>query len=165
MILTKPKIQQLIKEKIIQITPFKKENLGPASYDITLDNEFRTFKEGIIDLKKSNDYKKYTTKVKANKIILKPNEFILGISKEKIKLPKNICGHITGRSTYARFGIAIHITADFLQPGINNKQVLEILNGSNNDIILYPGTKIAQIVFEECSGNAEYNGKYKNQSL
>lgn len=165
MILTHDEILKLKKNKDISIKPFKMNNLGPASYDITLSNEFRIFKKGTIDLKKSNNYKKFTKKIKSNKITLKPNEFILGISKEQIILPKNICGHITGRSTYARFGIAIHISSDFIQPGVNNKQVLEILNVSNNDVILYANTKIAQIIFQECKGNASYKGKYQNQIL
>lgn len=167
MILTKQEIQKLISQKKIIISPFKNENLGPASYDITLDNQFRVFNHDIklIDTKKSTDYKKYTKLIKSEKYILKPHEFILAISKEKIKMPENICGHITGRSTFARFGISVHITADFLQPGINNKQVLEIFNASSNEIILYAGTKIGQIVFEETKGSYKYNGKFKNQSL
>ena len=167
MILTYNEILKSIKKKIIIITPFSKKNIGPASYDITLDNKFRIFKDEYkqIDLNKSIDYKKYTKPITANKIRLNPQEFILGITKEKIKLPNNICGHISGRSMFARFGISVHITADFIQPGINNKQVLEIYNASNKKIILHSGTKIGQIVFEECKGSAAYNGKYKNQNL
>ena len=42
--LTKNVILKEIYNKNIVITHFKKENLGPASYDITLANQIRVFK-------------------------------------------------------------------------------------------------------------------------
>ena len=36
-----------------------------------------------------------------------------------------------GRSRFARIGLFVHITAGFMNPGINNRQVLEIYNASN----------------------------------
>ena len=38
---------------------------------------------------------------------------------------------IEGRSRFARIGLFVHITAGFMNPGINNRQVLEIYNASN----------------------------------
>ena len=46
MILSKSKILEEIKNKRIKITPFKKNQLGPASIDLTLDNQFRIFING-----------------------------------------------------------------------------------------------------------------------
>ena len=51
----------------------------------------------------------------------------------------------------------------FIQPGFNNKQVLEISNMSNMPLALYPGTKICQIVFERCEGKSTYKGRYSKQ--
>ena len=36
-----------------------------------------------------------------------------------------------GRSRFARLGLFVHITAGFMNPGIKNKQVLEIYNASS----------------------------------
>jgi dCTP deaminase len=165
MILTKEKILEEIKNKRIKITPYNAKNLGPASYDLTLSTQFRMFKGNEnIRLDENTDYKKYT-KLVNGKITLKPGEFILGITEEKITLPSEVCGWLTGRSRFARLGLQIHSTAAFLQPGIDNRQVLEIYNLSSDILQLKPGLKICQIVFERTDGKARYKGKFAKQKL
>ena len=59
MILTKNIILKLIKSKQIQITPFDIKSVGPASIDLTLDNEFRIFdKKKTIHIKSDADLPK-----------------------------------------------------------------------------------------------------------
>jgi dCTP deaminase len=58
----------------------------------------------------------------------------------------------------------IHVTAGLVQPGCDNKQVLEISNMSPMPIALYPGTRICQIVLEEIKGRAKYDGIFKDQT-
>ena len=165
MILTRKSILNEIKSKNIVITPFQKKNIGPASIDLTLSNEFRIFKgHKKITLNENSDYKKYTKKVIKNEIEIEPNGYILGITKERIKLPDNILGELTGRSRFARFGIGIHVSASFISPGINNCQVLEIKNESQYTIILKKGLKICQLVLERTEGHAICNSKFKNQT-
>jgi len=165
MILTKEKIKEEIKNKNIKITPYNPKNLGPASYDLTLDDSFRVYKGNKkINVSEATDYKKYTKLVKG-KITLKQGEFCIGITKEKITLPENICAWLGGRSRFARLGIQIHSTAAFLQPGIDNRQALEIYNLSPNTLELKPGLKICQVIFETCQGKARYKGKFSNQKI
>lgn len=165
MILTKRKILDAFKNKEIRISPYNSKNLGPASYDLTLDDGFRVYKGSkLITVAEGTDYKNYTKLLKG-KIKLMPGEFILGVTKEKISLADDICGWLTGRSRFARLGLQIHSTAAFLQPGINNKQVLEIYNFSKNVLELKAGVKICQIIFERTDGKAEYKGKFSKQIL
>ncbi len=165
MILTKKIILEEIHKKRIKITPFNRKNIGAASIDITLDNKFRIFESGKVILDEKSDYKKHTKLVKKSELVLMPGQFILGITKEKIKLPEDICGWIYGRSRFARFGLSIHSTASFMHPGINNKQVFEISNSSNVPLVLKPGIKIGQIILERTEGKAKYAGKFNNQKL
>jgi dCTP deaminase len=162
MILTRNEILKEIKNGNIKINPFDKKNIGSASIDLTLDNKFRIFFENKIDLK-NFDYKKITKLVKKEKIIIKPGQLILGITKEKIRLANNLCGNLEGRSRYARIGLLVHISSNFVQPGVNNKQVLEIRNDSNSEITLYSGLKICQLIIMQTKGKAKYKGKFKNQ--
>jgi len=165
MILTKDKILEEIKGKRIKIEPYNSDNLGPASYDLTLSDNFRVYKGNEkINLGENTDYKKYTKLVKGS-IILNPGEFVLGITKEKITLPSDICGWLTGRSRFARLGLQIHSTAAFLQPGIKNKQVLEIYNLSSDTLELEEGLKVCQIIFDRTEGKAKYKGKFARQKL
>ncbi len=164
MILTKKEVLKEIKQNKIKITPFSKKNFGPASYDLTLDNKFRKFKiNKTINIKNRTNYKKFSKKFKAKSVLLLPNEFILGVTKERIKLPKNICGWLSGRSRFARLGLAVHVTANFVQPNINNVQVLEIRNLSEVPLKINSGTKICQIIFQRCEGKAKYKGKFGKQ--
>jgi len=164
-VLTKKEILKGIKKGNIKIKPFSKNQVGPASIDLTLDDEFRVFKKWkLAPVSEKTDYKKFTKvlNVKRRKI-LQPGEFILGLTKEKINLPDNICGWLTGRSRFARLGISIHITACFINPGINNKQVLEIKNVSSIPLVLFPGTRICQIILMKTVGKSKYRGKFEKQ--
>ena len=164
MILTKKEVLQEIKAKRIKVTPFSKKNLGPASLDLTLSDEFRAFKPfDKIKVTEKIDYKKLTKKKKVKQIVLEPGAFVLGITKEKITLPEDICATLSGRSRFARLGILIHATANLVHPGVNNRQVLEIKNVSNNTLVLKPGLKIAQIAFMRTEGKAKYKGKFRRQ--
>ena len=165
MILTRNEILKEINLKNIKITPFAKKNIGPASIDLTLDNEFRVFtNKKPVTLNENSDYKKYTKLLKKKSFLLMPNDYILAITKERIKLPGNICGFISGRTRFARFGISVYIAASFIQPCINNKQVLEIKNVSSFPIILKSGLRICQLILERTEGSAIYVGKFKNQN-
>lgn len=164
MILTRNEILKLVKQKKLALTPFKEENVGPASIDLTLSSKFRVYKkQQKIDIKENATYDLNTEEVTADKITLKPGDFILGISEEKVKMPENLCGILTGRSRFARLGLAIHATASMVQPGVDNKQVFEIKNFSSNELVLHAGTKICQMMIVELKGKSKYKGKFKNQ--
>lgn len=166
MILTKDKILSEIKRGRIEIKPLNKNQIGPASIDLSLSDEYRVFRRRIFPYKvnEKTNYEQVTKRRKAKKyIILHPGEFVLGITKEKIKLPEDICGKLTGRTKFARLGVAVHITADFIQPGVNNKQVFEIKNVSSIPLKLEVGTRIAQLILERTEGKAKYCGKFSKQ--
>ena len=166
MILTKNEILKAIEKKELSIKPFDKNQIGTGSIDLTLDNKFRIFKKNkLIKIDEHTDYKKYTKLVKAEKIILNPGDIVLGITKEKIKLPTNLCGWLQGRSRFARLGLAVHITANFVQPGSENKQVLEIVNLEKNPIEIHSGDRICQLILERTEGKAKFDGKFANQTL
>ncbi|KAG2374223.1 hypothetical protein C9374_011060 [Naegleria lovaniensis] len=169
-VLSRDTILKAIKEKQITVTPFNLSHLGPASYDLTLSDEFRelTVTGDVIPITDDVDYKQYSKAVKIPKgeaYILQPGKTVLGITEEVIALSPGFCGLLEGRSRFARMGLAIHITAGFMQPGINNKQVLEIFNASPNPLALYPGTHVCQFVFLKLEGKAIYTGRFANQSL
>ncbi len=166
-ILAHDEILKELKKKKIVITPYRKANLGPASYDLTLDNKFRKFNLNLkyYEIKEATDYKKISYPISCKTLTLEPGEFALGITKEKIKLSNNICGWLSGRTRYARLGLGVHVTANFIQPGVNNKQVLELKNLGNTPIKLKAGSKVIQIIFERTEGKAsKYTGKFGKQT-
>ena len=95
--------------------------------------------------------------------MLNPGQTAHGITIEKITLPDNICGWIEGRSSLGRLGLSVHITASFIQPGISNKQVLEMNNVGPIPLAIYPGIAVCQIILEETLGAAKYQGRFRHQ--
>ena len=95
--------------------------------------------------------------------VLMPGETCHGLTRERIRLPNDLCGWLQGRSRFARLGLMVHITAAFIQPGIDNHQALEINNAGPMPLALRPGTRLCQFIFEQCVGEAKYTGRYRVQ--
>ncbi len=166
-VLAKSEITKMIKSGDLNITPFELSQIGAGSIDLHLGDEFRLFRshKGIIDVSEAIEHGSISELVKAGKsgIILKPGQFINGITKESIKLPKNISGRIEGRSRFARVGLLVHVSSGFVQPGSDGRVVLEIANLSKVKLRLIPGIKICQIILEEVKGSGGYSGNYLHQ--
>ncbi len=166
-ILTRGEILKEIKRGRIKIEPFDESKVGPGSVDLHLGNEFRVFKKvhNVVHVSERASHEQVTEVIKVKRhFVLMPGETILGITKEKITLPSDICGWLEGRSRFARFGLLVHISASFMHPGISNHQVLEISNFSPMPLAIYPGTPICQFVFQRTIGKAKYHGKYRAQN-
>ena len=161
-------IEKALKKKLITIDPLERSQIGPGSIDLSLGNDFRVFKKRsrIYRVRNDSRFQDITKDVHVKDggyIVIKPGEMILGITREKITLADNISGRLEGRSRFARFGLAVHVTAGFMHPGIANHQVLEIVNLGHAPLALYPGTRICQFIFEKCTGRARYRGRFVEQ--
>ena len=161
-------ITKALKDKLINIEPLDKSQIGPGSIDLTLGNDFRIFKKRTKIYHVQNDslFQDITKSVHVKDggfIVIKAGEMILGITREKITLSDTVSGRLEGRSRFARFGLAVHVTAGFMHPGISNHQVLEIVNLGHAPLALYPGTRICQFIFEKCQGKARYEGRFVAQ--
>jgi dCTP deaminase len=107
--------------------------------------------------------------------ILKPNQFVLGKTLEKIELPFDhqvnkdtktcLAARIEGKSSRARVGLLIHFTAPTVHPGFNGTLTLEMINLGAAGIILRPGMPIAQLIVEEVKGIPSPNpSQFQNQT-
>jgi len=168
-ILTHDKILEEIQKGNIIIEPFSREQVGPASVDLHLGNIFRILKPQkdafpVTEEAHTESISEVVEIPDGEFFLLHPRETVLGITKEKVTLPQDLCGWLEGRSRFARIGLGVHITSGFIQPGISNHQVLEIANLSPAPLKLFPNTKICQIVLERCEGKAKYQGDFKDQT-
>jgi dCTP deaminase len=84
-------------------------------------------------------------------IVIQPNQFILAITMEQVYLPDDITARIDGRSSLGRLGVIIHSTAGHIDPGYQGRITLEMSNIGNLPILLYPGVRICQLVFQRLS--------------
>jgi dCTP deaminase len=88
---------------------------------------------------------------------------VLGITRERIRLPSDIAGWLEGRSRYARLGLTVHVTAGFVAPGVDGRQVLEMSNVTSRPLAIHAGVRLCQIVLQRCEGSAIYTGRFARQ--
>lgn len=62
---------------------------------------------------------------------LKPNGFVLAQTMEKVTIPNDLMGFVEGRSSWARTGLSVHLTAPKIDPGFSGNITLEIANMGN----------------------------------
>lgn len=117
------------------VNPYNEEMLQPSSVDLTLGWELKNLHGKSVDLR-CGSYK------------IKPQEFILGSTFEKIHIPYDLCGHIDGKSSIGRLGVFVHVSSGFCDAGFTGNVTLEIFNASDKEFELYHGMKICQILFE-----------------
>ncbi len=163
MILSQKEVLSQIKKGKIKIEPFDINALGSCSYNLALGEEFAFTTNKTIKLDSGTNFKDYFKTKILKEVKLKPNDFVLAITKEKITLSSDIAAFLSGRSRFARLGLQVHCSSNFVHPCISNNQVFEIKNNGKNTLILKPGLKIGQIIFFQVKGKSDYQGLYKNQ--
>jgi dCTP deaminase len=165
-VLTRTAILAEIEAGRIRVDPYSPDAVGPASIDLTLGDELRVLEPGPapIPLTEDADYRRYTRRIEFNgPFVLAPGATVHGITRERITLAPDLCGFLEGRSRFARLGLMIHVTSAFVQPGVSNRQVLEISNVAGHPLELHPGVRVCQIVLLRAEGRAEYKGRFAEQ--
>jgi dCTP deaminase len=80
-------------------------------------------------------------------VTLRPGTFYLADLRQYTKLPPDIAMHIEGKSSLARLGVCVHITAPHAHAGWSGHLTLEILNSGPFNIELKPGIAMGQLTF------------------
>ncbi|WP_252178873.1 dCTP deaminase [Endozoicomonas sp. 4G] len=155
--------------------------ISGVSVDLTLGNSFRVFNDHaapFVDISgPREEINRVLDSIMSKEIALNdgeafflhPGELALAVTRESITLPDDIVGWLDGRSSLARLGLMVHVTAHRIDPGWSGQIVLEFFNGGKLPLALRPGMGIGAINFETMSGTAArpYNkrkdAKYKEQ--
>lgn len=163
--LTGLRIQNEVEAGRIVIDPFNPKHLGPNSYDLTLGPELRLYKNtpdyhsGInpLDAKRENPTKVHT--IGHDGYVLYPGKLYLAHTNE-IAGSEHYVPCIEGRSSMARLGIQVHLTAGFGDVGFINQWTLEIL--VVHPVKIYRDIRICQVYFDTLEGTIDrlYDGKY-----
>lgn len=176
-------IERYLAQGKIVITPSPDADMiSGVSVDIRLGNKFRVFQAHAapyIDLSGPRaEVDKALNSVMSDEIyiedgekfILHPGELALAMTLESVTLPDDIVGWLDGRSSLARLGLMVHVTAHRIDPGWSGNIVLEFYNSGKLPLALRPFMKIGALNFELMTGPAErpYNkrldAKYQQQT-
>jgi dCTP deaminase len=165
-VLTRDAIRAELASGRLVITPFQQDQLGCASIDLTLGDEIRVIEPETspIDVVADSDYRQHTRVERLDQpYVLAPGSTIHGITRERVKLPPYLCGFLEGRSRFARLGLMIHVTSAFVQPGVDNRQVLEMSNVASRPLRIHAGVRLCQLVLMRTEGEARYAGRFSVQ--
>lgn len=184
-ILSDSAIQNALKNGDIVITPFRPENLGSNSYDVTLAKTLAVYKNvctgwfsdkgdgnaipsqpvhlTFLDAKKDNEL--YLFEIPEDGLILYPNILYLAVTNEYTESPI-YHPNFEGISSCARLGISVHQTAGYGDVGFCGHWTLEI--SVIHPIKVYRNIPIGQIDFRTVEGevkkpyNKKGSAKYNN---
>lgn len=137
MILSKPDILRRLRPGGVEIEPAPGENrVGPVSINLRLGRKFTTF---------APDFPRHITSIQVEPSVyqsvdlwrhaedqdhfdLTPEGFVLAQTLEVVTIPPDLMGLLEGRSSWARIGLGVHLTAPKIDPGFTGTIVLEISN-------------------------------------
>jgi deoxycytidine triphosphate deaminase len=57
----------------------------------------------------------------------------------------------------------VHVTSALVQPGVSNRQVLEMSNVSSRSLRIYRGVRVCQLVLMRTEGEGVYDGRFAEQ--
>jgi dCTP deaminase len=171
MILCDHEIESAIKSGEIIVEPQPQSSqFNPTALDLRVGSDFRRWKQalsasgldpgiklGELKLIELLDFTE-PVEVISGYVEIRPNDFILVRTLERIHLPTSskLAARIEGRSTPARLGMSVHVTAPTIHGGFNGKITLEIINHGPFIIKIKPEIDcISQLIFEKVSAQPE----------
>jgi len=167
--------------KHLEVHPAKPDikaiSFGVSSYgyDMRVGGDFKIFTNqwpGVIDPKHFDGQVKFVEESRTaleigNPVVIPPNSFALARSMEYFRIPRNVLTICLGKSTYARCGVVVNVTA--FEPEWEGNVTIEISNTTPLPVLIYPFEGIAQVLFFEaddvCAESyADKGGKYQKQT-
>ena len=165
-VLNEAEIRAAIKSgQIVFTPPIEDGQIGSSSVDLKLGYSFTTFQKPplssmlhVVDLAKitgTEDVEDIANAYGVTKELgpgepfhLEPEKFVLGYTKEHIKLPENMAARVEGRSSFARLGLTVHQTAPTVHSEWEGRLRLEIRNNGLLPCLLYGDLMFCQLVIE-----------------
>lgn len=158
MILTGIEIIKQVQSGRITISPFDERNVNPNSYNYKLGDQFIQVPETVSLGQTTTGHD--LTDIPKNGLQLEPGIVYLCNTYEMIG-SKEFVTLLIGRSSVARLGLFLQISADLGNLGPAHKWTLELT--CVQPVIIYPRMKIGQVSFWMPEGEIEeYAGDYVN---
>ena len=163
MILTDREMQLALANRQIEITPSPAEDaFGSTSVDLTLDAPGEAWKQlpGQPIRPGAPGYSYGSLGGRTDRIpsldgyTLVPGAFLLAWTRETISLPitSRLAARVEGKSSLARLGLGVHLTAPTIHAGFAGQIQLEMVNFGPHEIILNVGMPICQLILEMTFG-------------
>jgi len=169
MIIGQGELKKLVKEKKLVENLSERERKNPegAGFDIRVDEVYRISGDGFLGVNERKTPKEtLVAKYKNGKKIrfpVKPGEFYLVKTIEKVNTPSDMTIYTFARSTLFRSGVTLLLTQT--APGYSGPLVFGLKNLGPCDFMLELGARIAHIQFlrvgEETAQENLYRGQWQ----
>ncbi|MBX7551544.1 dCTP deaminase [Streptomyces sp. tea 10] len=161
MILTGPEIAYRVKSGEITIEPFNPACVSPNSYDFHLSSDIAWYTGEVLDCRAENPFERGT--IPQEGMVLRPDRIYL-VSTAETMGSEHFVPIIRARSSIARLGLFVHVTADLIDIGSINRWTLQL--HAVQPVRVYPGMRVGQVTFWRPLGKIElYEGKYQGSTL
>jgi len=155
--LTRERIEGFLtreKDPLVLTPLLTKQQIGIASVDVRLGNQFIVFRlhaVGAYPSETAEDARRIQERHVlrfGTPFVLHPGMLALAATLEYVKMPLDIECQVEGRSSWARIGLAV-ATATTVEPCFRGVVTLELSNVGSVPLYLHPGVRIAQLVFRD----------------
>jgi dCTP deaminase len=164
MIFSDRQIRRALQSGRIVVDPLPQEDqFAPSAVDLRVGGEFRIWRmpEGYdgrplrlseVNLSGFGAWLEDLPAGEDGRVVIPPGQFVLAKTHERISLPETarLAARVEGRSSFARLGLVVHMTAPTIHAGFDGHVVLEMMNFGPFPLEIDPGeTRICQVIFEE----------------
>ncbi len=169
MILTGKEIERRVGLGEIEISPFRPEQVCPASYDVRLGSRVLEYAQqsgrASSQLDSRNVQLTVEREIPESGIWIYPGRLYLLHTEEVVCAP-NLVAVVDGKSSIGRLGVVVHVTAGYVDPGFHGQLTLEVASLAH-PVRLYVGQLVAQLRFHELAGEVtsyQAKGSYTGEA-
>jgi dCTP deaminase len=156
-ILTGAEIHRQVQLGRIEISPYDPARLNPNSYNFRLGSTIKWYTETVLDSRRYNPVQQ--CEIGSEGMMLAPDRIYLGHTEEVMGSDFYV-PIIRARSSVARLGLFVHVTADLIDIGSHNQWTLQL--HAVQPLRVMPGLEIGQVTFWKVEGEVNlYRGKYQ----
>ncbi|MBB3769791.1 dCTP deaminase [Angulomicrobium tetraedrale] len=181
MILTDRDILDALKDGALSIDPVPPADFyAPNGVDLRLDSRltlYRPVAEGddpVIDpARPGYSFREAITsmaddiEIGGEGFVLDPGRLVLAWTLERVDMHPGarLAARVEGKSSLARIGLIVHLTAPTIHAGSTGRIQLEIINLGPRPIRLRTGMKVCQLILEQTLGVPQrgYGGQFAGQ--
>jgi len=162
MILGDRDLKYYLEKGWIAISPLNQDTIRENGVDLTVGGEIARFKKTDEIYEAGKDPRSFYEIEKGDEFIIYPNEHLLLVTEEYVKLPNDVMAFVNLRSSFARLGLLAPPT--IVDAGFEGQLTIEVL-GSAFPVKIKSGTRFLHLIFARTLTPVEnpYNGKYEGQ--
>jgi dCTP deaminase len=170
-VLADHQILNAVKTRDLSVSPFEADMIRPAALSLRLGAEASVLAAAhAVDARDLDTYPRLTLRLPDGfgRLVINPGELLLAPTMERVAISNRLTGILDGISDVARLGISV-VLSHQVSPGYGWPDgaalTLEIVSRLPVPVMLYPGTRICNLMLLRCGRAAKsYSSMLHNHS-